>query len=271
MPLRPNEDMTLETAWELFFSEQNEQAKDFILVSYKPLVERIAREIMRKKPSNFEKQDLVQAGMIGLINSINRYRPDKGASFPTFAALRVRGAIFDEINAMDWTPRIIREKIKVMLRANEHHFKQSQDAPSPEDLSSIAQKELNKDITPDEIVAAQHQASRTYVHAIDYSTALEVEQSYGNDTGSVPNTVENEVGLNFVRNYVSTLAKKVCTEQEWEVVHAVYYLERSMRSIAEEWRVPVARISELRRRAVDKMRETLDRDGVSSADELLAD
>lgn len=271
MPLEPGEEMTLDRAWELYFDSKDEQAREFILLAYTPLVDRIARDIIRKKPSNFERQDLSQAGMIGLMNAIERYRPDRGASFPTFASLRVRGAIFDEINGMDWTPRLVRERIKLVIRATEQHFQENQHQPSAEEISSIVSDKFEKSMTPEQVLQAQQQAAKTYVHAVDNSTAIEQEESTSNFSpqGTSVKGVEDTVSNQFFNEYFRELVSQVCTTEERYVLQEVYYNERSMRSIAEEMQVPVSRVSEWRRKAVRKIKAELKSQGLTSYDKLL--
>ena len=69
------------------------------------LVKRIAHHIMAKLPSNIELDDLIQAGMLGLIEAASHYDPSRGASFETYAGIRIRGSILDEVRKSDWTPR----------------------------------------------------------------------------------------------------------------------------------------------------------------------
>ncbi|MBT00680.1 MAG: RNA polymerase sigma factor FliA [Oceanospirillaceae bacterium] len=78
-----------------------------LVEQYAPLVKRIARHLMARLPSNVVLEDLVQAGMVGLLEALGKYDPGKGASFETYAGIRIRGAIIDEVRRGDWTPRSV--------------------------------------------------------------------------------------------------------------------------------------------------------------------
>lgn len=78
-----------------------------LVEQYAPLVKRIARHLMARLPSNVVLDDLVQAGMVGLLEATAKYDPGKGASFETYAGIRIRGAIIDEVRRGDWTPRSV--------------------------------------------------------------------------------------------------------------------------------------------------------------------
>ena len=82
---------------------------DFSLVErFSPLVTRLARQLVAKLPSCVELDDIVQAGMIGLMDAARRYKDDQGTAFETFATQRVRGAMLDELRQNDWAPRTVR-------------------------------------------------------------------------------------------------------------------------------------------------------------------
>lgn len=78
-----------------------------LIQEYTPLVKRIAHHLMARLPANVVLDDLLQAGMIGLLEAARRYDASKGASFETFAGIRIRGAIIDEVRRGDWTPRSV--------------------------------------------------------------------------------------------------------------------------------------------------------------------
>jgi RNA polymerase sigma factor for flagellar operon FliA len=78
-----------------------------LIQQYTPLVKRIAHHLLARLPSTVVLDDLVQSGMIGLLEAAAKYDPSKGASFETYAGIRIRGAIIDEVRRGDWTPRSV--------------------------------------------------------------------------------------------------------------------------------------------------------------------
>lgn len=81
------------------------------------LVKRIAHHIMAKLPASIELDDLIQAGMLGLIEAASHYDPSRGASFETYAGIRIRGAILDEVRKSDWTPRSVHRRYRNITEA----------------------------------------------------------------------------------------------------------------------------------------------------------
>jgi RNA polymerase sigma factor for flagellar operon FliA len=86
--------------------------KNELLTEHMPLVKRLAHHMKAKLPPSVEVDDLVQAGMIGLLDAISRYEETHGAQFETYAVLRIRGAMLDELRSSDWLPRSMRQNMR---------------------------------------------------------------------------------------------------------------------------------------------------------------
>ena len=86
--------------------------KNHLLTEHAPLVKRLAHQMKAKLPPSVEVDDLIQAGMMGLLDAINRYEDNHGAQFETYAVLRIRGAMVDELRSNDWMPRSTRSTMK---------------------------------------------------------------------------------------------------------------------------------------------------------------
>ncbi len=84
---------------------------------YAPLVKRIALHLKARLPANVEVDDLIQVGMIGLMDAINHYEQGHGASFETYASIRIRGSMIDELRALDWVPRSVYQNGKLISNA----------------------------------------------------------------------------------------------------------------------------------------------------------
>ena len=82
------------------------------VAAFAPLVKRIAHHMMARLPASVQVDDLVQAGMIGLLDAIDRYEDSQGAQFETYAAQRIRGAMLDELRRADLLPRSLRKKMR---------------------------------------------------------------------------------------------------------------------------------------------------------------
>lgn len=88
--------------------------KDDLIREYAPLIKFVAQKIAVRLPSNIELDDLISAGVIGLMDAIEKYDSSRDNKFKTYAEFRIRGAILDELRAQDWVPRSIRDKAKLL-------------------------------------------------------------------------------------------------------------------------------------------------------------
>lgn len=91
--------------------------KDELVALHAPLVKRIAYHLMSRLPPSVQPDDLIQAGMMGLLEATRNYDPSQGASFETYAGIRIRGAMLDEIRKNDWVPRSVHRKARQIAEA----------------------------------------------------------------------------------------------------------------------------------------------------------
>ncbi|KZX76993.1 RNA polymerase sigma factor FliA [Oleiphilus sp. HI0009] len=99
------------------YSEKETQYADELIVKHAPLVKRIAHHLMARLPSSVQVDDLIQAGMIGLLEAAQKYESDRGASFETYAGIRIRGAMMDEVRKGDWVPRSVHRNARRIAEA----------------------------------------------------------------------------------------------------------------------------------------------------------
>src|SRR5260370_7329418 len=83
-----------------------------LVIKHADLVKRIAYHLVSRMPPNVEVDDLIQSGMIGLLDAAKHYSPTKGANFETYAGIRIRGAMLDEVRKSDWTPRSVHRNMR---------------------------------------------------------------------------------------------------------------------------------------------------------------
>ncbi len=90
---------------------------DEMMTEYAPFVKRIAYHMITRLPSSIQLEDIVQTGMIGLFEALKGYDMSKGASFETYARIRIQGAMIDEVRRCDWTPRSVYKKSRQLSEA----------------------------------------------------------------------------------------------------------------------------------------------------------
>ena len=96
-----------EKLWDLYAKNKNPELREKIIIEYAPLVKLVAGRLSMYLGYNVEYEDLVSYGIFGLIDAIDKYDFNKNVKFETYASLRIRGAILDQIRKMDWIPRSV--------------------------------------------------------------------------------------------------------------------------------------------------------------------
>src|SRR6266550_1880197 len=100
--------MTLEELWERYKEDGSQEAREQLIIHYAPLVKYVASRVATGLPANVEQADLVSYGIFGLIDALEKFDLAREIKFETYAIPRIRGAIIDELRALDWVPRSVR-------------------------------------------------------------------------------------------------------------------------------------------------------------------
>src|SRR5438874_1823132 len=103
--------------WLEYRARKDPALRDRLIVTYAPLVKYVAGRLGSGLPAHVDDEDLVSYGLLGLISAIERYEPDRDVKFETYAIARIRGAIIDELRALDWVPRSVRSRARDIERA----------------------------------------------------------------------------------------------------------------------------------------------------------
>jgi RNA polymerase sigma factor FliA len=112
-----DEPSSVERLWEEFKLKASADARERLILHYAPLVKYVAGRVSVGLPPNIEQADLVSYGIFGLIDAIEKYDLERGIKFETYAISRIKGAIIDELRAIDWIPRSVRFKAREVEKA----------------------------------------------------------------------------------------------------------------------------------------------------------
>jgi len=126
----------------MMYTVKGKSNKDHLLTEHIPLVKRLAHHMKAKLPPSVEVDDLVQAGMIGLLDAINRYEDTHGAQFETYAVLRIRGAMLDELRSSDWLPRSTRQNMRKIEAAMSTLQQRLGHAPTESEVAKLLKLSL---------------------------------------------------------------------------------------------------------------------------------
>lgn len=220
---------------------------DRLVAEHVPLVKRIAYHLIHRLPANVQVDDLVQSGIVGLIEAARHYQSDQGASFETYAGIRVRGAMLDEVRRSDWAPRSVHRKARELsaaVRAVENRLgRAARDAEVAEELG-VELPEYHQWVRD----ASSHQ-----VFSFDDSLG-EGESENRESVLPAPghNPYEELANDDFREALAGTIAG--LPEREALVLSLYYDDELNLREIGEVLGVTESRVSQIHSQALVRLR-----------------
>ena len=224
--------------------------KEQFITEFTPLVKRIAYHMMTRLPASVQVDDLIQAGMIGLLDAINRYEGTYGRQFESYAAQRIRGSILDELREADWLPRSIRKKMRRIESAVNTLEQRNGCAPSEQELAI----ELNMSLDEyHETLQSARGAQLIYYEDFQQEDEEPFLDRLLVDSGSDPlNTLLDD-------NLRSTLISAIdnLPPREKMVMGMHYEQEMNLREIGEVLGVSESRVCQLHTQAIVRLRSRL--------------
>ena len=236
--------------WEDYAAAKSPEIREKIILEYAPLVKVVAGRLSMYLGYNVEYEDLVSYGIFGLIDAIDKFDCLKDVKFETYASLRIRGAILDQIRKMDWIPRTIRQKQKRIDAAIKEIETQYGRSATDEEIAKIL------GITDDEYLDWQSQMKITNV--VSLNEFLEQGSEVSNEAGSTKSAAFDSPEEILERDELKKMlaqALELLTEKERKVILLYYYEDLTLKEISNILEVSESRISQLHTRALQKMRQ----------------
>jgi RNA polymerase sigma factor for flagellar operon FliA len=240
--------MVPSTSGALMYSEVQTASMNDIVLQYAPLVKRIAHHLLLRMPSSVQVDDLVQSGMIGLLEAARKYDLSKGASFETYAGIRIRGAMLDEIRKGDWAPRSVHRKSRQVADAIKTVEMRTGTDARDQDVAAELEMSL------EEYHAILQDASGSRLFSFD--DMLEGDDSMiENVAGEVPNPLDGLQNDMFRGELAAAIATLPEREQ---LVLALYYDEElNLKEIGQVLGVSESRVSQIHTQAALRLRSRL--------------
>jgi len=232
------------------------QDRDTILEEYIPYVRRTVGRMAIHLPNSVETEDLVHAGIIGLIDAIDRFDPQRGNKFITYALYRIRGAVLSELRSRDFLSRSFRKKIREMETAYSSLEKKLGREPEDDEVAV----ELGIDL--DKLYEIKKLSSLSFIsfESIGYSTREERDRF----TSVLHTDVMDASRLAGLKELHEALAEAIDSlpEKEKIVVSLYYHEDLTMKEIGAVLGITESRISQIHSRAVIRLRDKLRKKGL---------
>jgi RNA polymerase sigma factor FliA len=240
--------------WFEYRRTDDKALRDRLILTYAPLVKYVAGRLGSGLPAHVDEGDLVSYGLLGLIGAIERYDPGRDVKFEAYAIMRIKGAMIDELRALDWVPRSVRSRAREIERAIAALEAKLGTAPTDEQIAAKV------GISVDELEESLADISRSSIAALDelWSVSGEGEQvslldTVEDTTGPRPQEALDEAEMR------EALADAIARlpEREKLVVTLYYYEELTLREIGEVLSVTESRVSQLHTKAILRLKARL--------------
>ena len=248
------DDRKVRDVWVKYKRTKRKVYKNKLIETYFPLVKNVAERMLMTLPASVELDDLVSMGTFGLIEAIQRFDIDRGVMFKTYCVNRIRGAILDELRALDWVPRLVRHKSSTVDKVGGRLMSKLGRDPTVWEMAD----ELELDV-------AEYQRIEKDSKPVSM-LSLSEEASDGSEDGGgnrIVDLVQDERGEDPFRemhlNDLRDLAVKTLNRKEQIVVTLYYFEQLSMKEIAKVLGLTESRVCQIHGKVIEKLRKSFDK------------
>ena len=239
-----------EKVWQAYVKTHDPALKEKIILEYAPLIKFVAAKLAAHIGPHVEYEDMLSYGIFGLIDAVDKFDLSKGVKFETYASLRIRGSILDNIRKQDWVPRALRQRNKQLDLAYAELEAQLGRDPSNEELAA------RLGVNEDEIDIMIRKASVVSLVSLDDYLEQNHEMPFfgGSKTGS--ETPEEAYERQEMKETLTEAIERL-SEKEQQVITLYYFEELTLKEISKIMGVSESRVSQIHSKAVLRLRTRL--------------
>ncbi|MBM7613685.1 FliA/WhiG family RNA polymerase sigma factor [Alkaliphilus hydrothermalis] len=232
------------TLWQNYKANKDVEAKAALIENYIEVVKVVAGRLYTTYGSNVEYDDLVSYGIFGLIDAIDKFELDKSVKFETYAQIRIRGAIIDQLRNLDWVPRSIRQKSKTLDLAYHKLDNSLGRRASDEEVA----KEMGLSIN--DFQSLLNQVNNLHILSLEEKlTDVNIGHLYGEEELLPESIVCNQEAYEILKESIDYLPNR-----EKQVITLYYYEELTYKEIGNVLGVSESRVSQLHTKAISRLK-----------------
>jgi len=229
------------------YTEVQKNQRDQRVIEHIGLVKRIAYHLITRLPTNIQVDDLIQSGMVGLIEAAKNYDPSQGASFETYAGIRVRGAMLDDVRHADWSPRSLHRKMRQVREAiRDIENETGRDAKDQEIADRL-------EISIDEYYVIRRDSSNAQIFSLDQAEDDSGQQNRIKSSQSEPlESLQDSRFKTSLAEVITTLS-----EREQMVMSLYYNDELNLKEIGLVLEISESRVCQIHGQALSNIRNKM--------------
>ena len=239
---------TIEQVWEKFHETHDDRYRNLLMEHYRDIVRYSAERLHAKLPDKVELDDLISAGIFGLMDAIDAFDPERGVKFETYCSARIKGSILDELRSMDWVPRLVRARAHRLSRATHSLETHLGRKPTEEEIA----EEMGLDMV--EFVRLQRDANAV--------TQVSLNTKYSDGDGDkdvreidvIKDERSEDPVIEAQKRDLKNLLTKGLTRAERLIIVLYYYEEMTMKEIGATLDLSESRVSQMHSSIVDRLK-----------------
>jgi RNA polymerase sigma factor for flagellar operon FliA len=240
--------LDIEQIWKQFHKTHDDESRNLLMEHYRPLVKYAAERLHSKLPDKVELDDLISAGIFGLMDAIDAYDPQRGVKFETYCAPRIRGSILDELRSMDWVPRLVRARASQLSKATqslEIHL-----GRKPTEKETAAKLDLDSE----EFNRLQKDANAIGLVSLNTNYNEDDGEKDIREIDVIKDTRSEDPIIEAQKRDLKNLLTKGLTRAERLIVVLYYYEEMTMKEIGATLDLSESRVSQMHSSIVARLK-----------------
>ncbi len=238
----------------------NKEKRDKLVVDHLPLVKYVVGKLMIYLPAHLDQEDLIESGIVGLIEAAEKFKENKGVKFKTYAFHRIRGSVLDYLRLQDWVPRSVREKDNLIKEAHNLLEQKLSRSPRHEEIAEALGISCSK---LDKMLADINMCSMLYIEDINFSSdgdsRINANEIFKDSKTTEPlNAMELQEEQETLERAITELRPN-----EKLVITLYYYEDMLLREIADVMDLSESRVSQIHHRALMSIRAKANKSKVS--------
>ena len=224
-----------------------EQTRHDLILEYHPLVRTIACRMARRLPPSVDVDELINVGVLGLIDAIDRFDPERGVPFKAYAEIRIQGAMFDSLRNDDWVPRSVRRKFNRIEKTRNDLTLHLGRKPTPTEMAK------KMDTTVEEFNALAKEAQINRLVSLDVSTTQDGQTPLVESISRDETTAEQNICMQELKGEVASAVNKLPEKERMAVT--LYYMQGlTLREIGKVLGVTESRACQLRGQGIKRLK-----------------
>ena len=237
--VKTKQQLDIDKIWEQFHKAHDDRFRNLLMEHYRYLVKYTAERLHSKLPDKVELDDLISAGIFGLMDAIDAFDPARGVRFETYCSPRIRGSILDELRSMDWVPRLVRARASQLTKATQSLQTHLGRKPTEKETAE------KLDIDMEEFNRLRRDANAVGVTSLDTKYSNDEDEKNIREIDVVKDGKSQNPVIEAQKRDLKSLLTKGLTRAERLIIALYYYEEMTMKEIGATLDLSESRVSQM--------------------------